>query len=62
MNAWNGNNVREVFCEGANNYRGAMINVANELNVPFIDLEKKSVELQKRLGATYCAEFIYLGL
>lgn len=62
MNAWNGNNVREVFREGANNYRGAMINVANELNVPFIDLEKKSVELQKRLGATYCAKFIYLGL
>ncbi len=62
MNAWNGSAVREVFCEGANNYRGAMINVANELNVPFIDLEKKSVALQKRMGATYCSKFIYLGL
>lgn len=62
MNAWNGSNVREVFCEGANNYRGAMLNVSKELNVPFIDLEKKSVALQKRMGADYCAKFIYLGL
>ena len=62
MNAWNGANVREVFCEGANNYRGAMLNVSKELDVPFIDLEKKSVALQKRMGANYCAKFIYLGL
>lgn len=62
MNAWNGANVREVFCEGANNYRGAMLNVSKELGVPFIDLEKKSVALQKRMGANYCAKFIYLGL
>ncbi len=62
MNAWNGSNVREVFCEGANNYRGAMLNVSKELNVPFIDLEKKSVALQKRMGQNYCAKFIYLGL
>jgi hypothetical protein len=62
MNAWNGTNVREVFCEGANNYRGAMMNVASELTVPFIDIEKKSVNLQKRMGQNYCAKFIYLGL
>jgi lysophospholipase L1-like esterase len=62
MNAWNGTSVREVFCEGANNYRGAMLNVANELKAPFIDLEKKSVDLQKRVGVDYCAKFIYLGL
>lgn len=62
MNAWNGSNVREVFCEGANNYRGAMLNVSKELDVPFIDLEKKSVALQKRMGQNYCAKFIYLGL
>ncbi|HEX2958108.1 MAG TPA: SGNH/GDSL hydrolase family protein [Chitinispirillaceae bacterium] len=62
MNAWNGSSVREVFCEGANNYRGAMMNVVKELTVPFIDLEKKSVALQKRMGADYCAKFIYLGL
>ncbi len=62
MNAWNGSNVREVFCEGANNYRGAMFNVSKELNVPFIDLEKKSVALQKRMGQNYCAKYIYLGL
>lgn len=62
MNTWNGTNVREVFCEGANNYRGAMINVAKELDVPFIDLEKKSVEQQKRVGNIYNAEFIHLGL
>jgi lysophospholipase L1-like esterase len=62
MNAWNGTTVREVFCEGANNYRGAMLNVANELTVPFIDLEKKSVAMQKRVGQTYSAKFVHLGL
>ena len=62
MNAWNGTTLREVFCEGANNYRGAMLNVAKELSVPFIDLEKKSVALQKRMGQTYSAKFIHLGL
>jgi lysophospholipase L1-like esterase len=62
MNAWNGTTVREVFCEGANNYRGAMLNVANELSVPFIDLEKKSVAMQKRVGQNYSAKFIHLGL
>ncbi|HEX2955391.1 MAG TPA: hypothetical protein VHO70_01090, partial [Chitinispirillaceae bacterium] len=62
MNAWNGSNVREVFCEGANNYRGAMLNVAKELDVAFIDLEKKSVNLQKRVGQSYYAKFIHLGL
>lgn len=62
MNAWNGSNLREVFCEGANNYRGAMINVSKELNVPLIDLEKKSAAQQRRLGQAYCAKYIYLGL
>lgn len=62
MNAWNGATVREVFREGANNYRGAMINVADELTVPFIDLEKRSVAMQKRVGQNYSAKFIYLGL
>lgn len=62
MNAWNGTSVREVFCEGANNYRGAMVNVSKELSVPLIDLEKKSVDLQKRVGQTYSAQYIYLGL
>ena len=62
MNAWNGATVREVFCEGENNYRGAMMNVAQELQVPFIDLEKKSVALQSRVGSSYAAQFIHLGL
>lgn len=62
MNAWNGSTVRTVFREGANNYRGAMMNVAEELTVPFIDLEQKSVALQKRMGQEYCAKFIYFGL
>jgi len=62
MNAWNGTTVRTVFREGANNYRGAMMNVAAELSVPFIDLEAKSVAHQGKVGQTYNAKYVHLGL
>jgi lysophospholipase L1-like esterase len=62
MNAWNGTSVREVFCENANDYRGAMAQVAHELDVPFIDLEKKSVAYMKAVDKDYCTWFHFLGL
>ena len=34
MNTWTGSAVREVFTEGANNYRAAMIHAAASLKVP----------------------------
>lgn len=62
MNTWNGTTVREVFCENANDYRGAMLQVARELTVPFVDLEKKSAALMQQVGQTYCTSFHFLGL
>lgn len=62
MNAWNGAVVREVFTEGANNYRGAMIHAAAALKVPVLDLEKKSKLLMDTLGQAYMAQFHFLGL
>jgi lysophospholipase L1-like esterase len=64
MNTWNGTALREVFTErdkGAD-YRGAMINVANELKVPLIDLEKKSAAFMKTVGQAYCTSFQFMGL
>jgi lysophospholipase L1-like esterase len=62
MNTWNGTTVREVFTEGANNYRAAMIHAAAALNVPVLDLEKKSKLLMDTMGQAYMAKFHFLGL
>ncbi len=62
MNAWNGTTLRNVFTEGANNYRGAMVHVANTLHVPLIDLNMKSFNLMKSLGKDYITNFLYLTL
>lgn len=64
MNTWNGTALREVFTErdkGAD-YRGAMMNIASELKVPFIDLEKKSAAFMKSVGQAYCTSFHFMGL
>lgn len=64
MNTWNGTELREVFTErqkGAD-YRGAMMNVAKELNVPFIDLEKKSADFMKSVGQSFCTSYHFMGL
>lgn len=62
MNTWNGTTVREVFTEGANNYRAAMIHAAAALKVPVLDLEKKSKLLMDTMGQAYMAKFHFLGL
>lgn len=62
MNTWNGTTVREVFTEGANNYRAAMIHAAADLKVPVLDLEKKSKLLMDTLGQAYLTKFHFLGL
>jgi|GEM_PF-1038069 len=64
MNTWNGTALREVFTErdkGAD-YRGAMMNIAAELSVPFIDLEKKSAAFMKTAGQAYCTNYHFMGL
>ncbi|MBN1309741.1 MAG: rhamnogalacturonan acetylesterase [Chitinispirillaceae bacterium] len=59
MNAWNGTTLREVFNEGVNDYHAAMLRVVNASKVPFIDLEKKTAEIFRRLGQRYLAIFIF---
>jgi hypothetical protein len=64
MNTWNGTTVRRVFTEyerGAD-YCGAMKNVADELNVPLIDLEAKSAEFMKSVGKAYLDSYHHMGL
>lgn len=62
MNTWTGTAVREVFTEGANNYRAAMIHAAADNKVPVLDLEKKSKLLMDTLGQAYLSRFHFLGL
>ncbi|NLE01607.1 MAG: T9SS type A sorting domain-containing protein [Fibrobacter sp.] len=65
MNTWtNSTTLREVFTERSRgaDYRGAMINVANELKVPLIDLEKKSAAYMKSVGQAYCTSYLFMGL
>lgn len=62
MNTWTGSAVREVFCEGANDYRAAMIRVGKAMKVPVLDLEKKSKALMDSAGAVYMGKFQFLGL
>jgi lysophospholipase L1-like esterase len=65
MNTWTDTTkriVREVFTEGANNYRAAMIHVGDSLHVPVLDLEKKSTLLMDTLGAGYMTKWHFMGL
>ena len=62
MNAWNGSVPRNVFTEGENDYRGAMLEVAEELDALFVDLNMKSFDLYKELGAEYAARFLHMLL
>ena len=62
MNTWTGTKVREVFTEGASNYRAAMIHAAAANKVPVLDLEQKSKLLMDTLGQEYMAKFHFLGL
>jgi len=62
MNAWNGSVPRNVFTEGENDYRGAMLEVALELDALFVDLNMKSFDLYSELGAKYAARFLHMLL
>ncbi len=62
MNTWFCDVMRNVFREGANNYRGAMINLGKEMNVPVIDLEYKSDSLFEKLGRDYTTHYLFNNL
>jgi lysophospholipase L1-like esterase len=55
QNTWTGTTFREGFTD----YRTAMLRVVTALNVPFIDLEKKTATLFQSLGQTYCSNLIF---
>ncbi|MBK8807061.1 MAG: hypothetical protein IPO21_10595 [Bacteroidales bacterium] len=59
MNAWNNAVMRNVFTESGNDYRGAMAEVAKELDVPFVDLNMKSWNYFKNFDYEYCSRFYY---
>ena len=59
MNAWRNGTLRNVFTETNNDYRGAMLEVANELDVPFVDLNMKSYELVASWGYENARRFLY---
>jgi len=58
LNAWRNGVLRNVFTESGNDYRGAMIEVANELKVPLIDLNMKSWNYESAAGMTYDTRYI----
>ena len=62
MNAYGGSTLRNVFTEGANDYRGAMLEVAEELDAYFVDLNMKSYDFINSVGLDYSRKFIFLGL
>lgn len=62
MNAYNGTALRNVFTETGNDYRGAMLQVATELNALFVDLNMKSYYRVKELGMEYATYYLFFGL
>ncbi|MBC6905521.1 hypothetical protein DWB84_08645 [Saccharophagus sp. K07] len=62
MNAYNNGQLRNVFTESGNDYRGAMVAVAQEMNVALLDLNQRSFELIRSVGQNYATRFIFMGL
>lgn len=62
MHAYRGTTLRNVFTENENDYRGSMLQVAGELDVPFVDLNMKSHRKILEVGQEYASYFLYLGL
>lgn len=54
--------TRNVFTESGSDYRGAMMDVAAELNVPFLDLNMKSWNFYQQIGVEYAQFFVHMGL
>ncbi len=54
----NMNSTSNVFTD----YRAAMLEVAEENTVPFIDLNLKSLDFYNEVGTSYASYFIHMGL
>ena len=54
--------TRNVFTESGNDYRGAMLAISQEMNVPFLDLNTRSYNFYQQIGTEYASYFIHMGL
>lgn len=59
LNAWRNGALRNVFTESGAEYVQRMKEVAQELNVPLIDLNQKSWDFVNEVGVNYATRFIY---
>lgn len=55
-------NGRNVFTESGSDYRGAMLDVATELDVHFIDLNLLSWALNQKVGVEHAKYYMFMGL
>jgi lysophospholipase L1-like esterase len=62
INAYRNNILRNVFTETGAEYRNVMAEVATELDVAFVDLNKKSHKLISKLGNAYAARYSFMML
>ncbi len=56
------NGTRNVYTESGSDYRGAMEEVATEMNVLFLDVNMLSLAFNSEYGSEYTGKFVYLGL
>lgn len=54
--------TRNVFTETGSDYRGAMLEMADSMDVPFIDLNIKSWDFYQQIGVDYAKFFVHMGL
>ncbi len=59
MNAWKNNEMRNVFTESGNDYRGAMATVAKNRGCAFVDLNMKSYDYFKQFNSEYLSRYFY---
>lgn len=59
LNAWRNGALRNVFTESGAEYVQRMKSVAQELNVPLIDLNQKSWEYVNNVGVDYDTRFVF---
>ncbi len=59
MNAWKNSDMRNVFTESGNDYRGAMATVAKNRGCAFVDLNMKSYNYFRQFDSEYLSRYYY---
>ncbi|REE05512.1 SGNH/GDSL hydrolase family protein [Marinoscillum furvescens] len=60
MHSFQPDTLYNRFREGRNDYRGAMLEVANKLQAPFIDLNLRSYEYVRSVGEQLAADYLFM--